>query len=84
MVVSVEAGCTKPNAAIFGQAAAALKMPAAAILHVGDSVTNDLEGAQAAGFRALLLDRHQRKNRPGHIQTLGELAEMVSGSEKLS
>jgi putative hydrolase of the HAD superfamily len=57
IVISTEAGVTKPSRAIFDQAASALHVPAESILHVGDSGDEDLRGAQAAGFSALLVDR---------------------------
>jgi putative hydrolase of the HAD superfamily len=46
-------GITKPDPAIFAWAAAQLGVPAAAIVHVGDSREADVEGALAAGMRAV-------------------------------
>ncbi|MCI0745000.1 MAG: HAD-IA family hydrolase [Verrucomicrobia subdivision 3 bacterium] len=57
IVVSCEVGFLKPSQQIFAHAAAALKVPANQILHVGDSMTEDAQGAQAAAFHAVLLDR---------------------------
>jgi putative hydrolase of the HAD superfamily len=57
VVISHEAGCTKPAPEIFHRAAAELGLPAAAVLHIGDSRKEDVSGAQAAGMKALLLDR---------------------------
>ena len=68
VVVSAEVGATKPDAAIFEAAlrAAAMSEPAKA-LFVGDSLETDVAGAQAAGLRAVLLDRdgHRSPSRPG-------------------
>ncbi len=77
IVISVEAGLAKPAAGIFLEAAAGLKLPPPAVLHIGDSVTEDLDGAQAAGLKAVLLDR--RKQGWGHpaIASLAELAGRV-------
>jgi putative hydrolase of the HAD superfamily len=50
IVVSCEAGATKPSAAIFKRAAAEMDLPAASLLHVGDSLEMDVEWAIAAGF----------------------------------
>jgi len=57
VVTSAAAGARKPDPHIFeaGLAAAAC-MPGEA-LHVGDTPDEDLDGARAAGIRALLIDR---------------------------
>jgi putative hydrolase of the HAD superfamily len=55
--ISCEAGFAKPAPEIFAAAAARLALPPNAILHVGDSRREDVEGARAAGFRTALVDR---------------------------
>ena len=57
IVVSCEIGSAKPDEAIFAAAVAALDVPPAAILHVGDSFEMDVAGARAAGLQAILLQR---------------------------
>jgi putative hydrolase of the HAD superfamily len=57
IVVSCEVGFTKPSPVIFEQALRALGTPADAVLHVGDSLREDVEGGRAAGLRTLHLDR---------------------------
>jgi len=57
VVFSHEAGCTKPAPEIFHHAAALLGLPPAAILHVGDNDREDVVGARAAGFHAILVER---------------------------
>lgn len=57
IVVSAELGVRKPEPQIFTAAAARLGLPAASILHVGDSAREDLAGARDAGLQAVLLDR---------------------------
>jgi putative hydrolase of the HAD superfamily len=57
VVVSAEVGAPKPDPAIFRAALAALRCEAEDALFVGDSLETDVEGARAAGIRALLLDR---------------------------
>ena len=47
----------KPGAEIIHRACRRLGVEPEEALHVGDSVAEDLEGARAAGLRALLLDR---------------------------
>ncbi len=63
VIVSGELGCHKPDAAVFNTAAQQLAIPGEAILHVGDSVAEDFEGARKAGFRAVLLQRGQTADR---------------------
>ncbi|HLG70427.1 MAG TPA: HAD family hydrolase [Chloroflexota bacterium] len=52
---SDEMGVRKPAPEIFQEAARQLGVQPVDMLHVGDSVENDVEGAQAAGARALLV-----------------------------
>jgi putative hydrolase of the HAD superfamily len=47
----------KPDRAIFDYAVRAARRPAGEILHVGDSIHADVDGARAAGLNAILLDR---------------------------
>ncbi len=56
-VSSAEVGEPKPSPAIFRAALAAAGVEASEALHVGDSMANDVEGARAAGIRAVLLAR---------------------------
>jgi len=49
-------GIEKPDPAIFRHALDALGVPAARAVHVGDTGWADVEGARAAGVRALHLD----------------------------
>ena len=58
VVISHEAGCMKPAPELFRHAAERLGLPTGAVLHIGDSRKEDYHGAQAAGMKALLLDRH--------------------------
>ena len=57
VVTSAEVGASKPDRRVFEAALAAARCEAGEALHVGDSVTADVEGARAAGIRALHLDR---------------------------
>jgi dihydrofolate synthase/folylpolyglutamate synthase len=59
IVISGPGGPQKPGPEIFQSAAAQLNTPAEAILHIGDSASEDIAGARAAGLRALLLNRRQ-------------------------
>ena len=57
ILASAEVGFAKPAPEIFRAAADRLGLAPGAILHVGDTLSEDFEGARAAGFRAVLLDR---------------------------
>jgi len=57
IVVSCDTGRVKPDPEIFLTAARQLGVPLGSILHVGDSAREDFAGAQAAGMRAVLVDR---------------------------
>ncbi|UUX95901.1 HAD family hydrolase [Aquabacterium sp. J223] len=52
-----EVGAAKPHRAIFEAACRRLSLPPAAVLHVGDDVALDVEGARAAGLQAVWIDR---------------------------
>ena len=53
-------GKTKPDPSIFRAVLDALEVEASAAAMVGDSLTDDIEGALALGMHALLLDREDR------------------------
>ena len=56
-VSSAQLGYLKPHPAIFEAALAAIGVPAASAVMVGDSVKADIEGARQIGMRAVLLRR---------------------------
>lgn len=56
-ISSAEAGCAKPDPAIFRAALELAGVTAAEALHVGDTPEEDLDGARAAGIAAVLVDR---------------------------
>lgn len=57
VIVSLEAGCTKPDPAVFHHAADRMRLKPDEILHVGDSKDEDLVGASESGMAAFLVDR---------------------------
>lgn len=57
VLTSAEFGAEKPHPSIFSEAASRLGLPPGEILFVGDLVRDDLEGATAAGMKAILVDR---------------------------
>lgn len=78
VVISHEAGHTKPAPEIFLRAAAQLSLPPEHILHVGDSAREDEEGARRAGLRATLLDRRAKDGGGRTISTLTSLPELLA------
>ena len=67
-------GKVKPSPLIFAAALELVGVHAADAVMVGDSVEDDVEGAGAAGIRALLLDRAGRyPDRADRIESLREL-----------
>ncbi len=69
-VSSAEAGARKPDPAIFEPALALAECAASEAVHVGDTREEDVDAAQAAGIRALLIDREGG----GDISSLEEVA----------
>lgn len=65
VVTSSELGIAKPNPRIFRQTLDRLGVEPGAALHVGDAQLEDVEGAQAAGMEAVLLDRDRRGKSTG-------------------
>ena len=81
IVVSAEAGARKPAAAIFERALSGLGVEAEAALFIGDSPETDVAGAEAAGMRALLLDRNglaADNEQAQRIFTLADLPPLVA------
>jgi putative hydrolase of the HAD superfamily len=69
-VSSSEHGLMKPHPSIFRAALDLIEVPAGEALMVGDSVRQDIDGAVAAGMRAVLVHRA-----PAAHPLAGELAE---------
>lgn len=72
VIASADVGFEKPDRRLFDVARAQLDVPAEAILHVGDQAV-DVDGAHAAGFRALRIDRAGGGDSPRVIRSLREL-----------
>jgi putative hydrolase of the HAD superfamily len=79
IVVSGDLGRGKPDPAIFAHAVDALGAEPGDAVMVGDNLTKDVDGAVAAGLRAVWLNREGKQrpsDRPGlrEIASLAELA----------
>jgi putative hydrolase of the HAD superfamily len=76
VVTSAEVGEAKPSPRVFERALAVARVAPEEALHVGDKVDNDVEGAAAAGVRAVLL---QREGEPPHgVETIRSLSELLA------
>ena len=75
-VSSAAAGAPKPAPAAFLAGLELAGVSAEEAVHVGDSPEADIEGARAAGIRAVLLARDGRA--PGGVQSVGSLRELPS------
>lgn len=73
ITVSHDLGCQKPAPAMFLETAAALGMSAGHMLHVGDSRSEDMLGAQQAGSQAAWLRRGQDRAHWPEITSLRAL-----------
>lgn len=73
VIVSKELGFHKPSPRIFEAALERLRLRPEEVLHVGDSMEEDVLGALGAGMQAVLMDRRGRGERAGSIASLGDL-----------
>ncbi|MFE4108281.1 HAD-IA family hydrolase [Almyronema epifaneia] len=62
ITISTEVGAAKPDPLIFATALQKHDCPAAAAWHVGDSYTQDYEGAKAAGLKGIWLKRPESES----------------------
>jgi len=78
---SVEGPAPKPDVQIFHAAAARFGLGPWALLHVGDSLTEDVVGAERAGFQARWLRRDgPPAGDPRSIRSLSELEAVVAAA----
>src|SRR4051812_12830659 len=76
-VASAEIGHAKPDPAIFAHALALAGAPPEAALHAGDSLEADVEGALAAGLRAVLVARDGPAAAPPGVPVVRALTELL-------
>jgi putative hydrolase of the HAD superfamily len=77
IVLSEEIGIRKPDPRIFHHAAGLIKIPPADCLYVGNSYTDDIAGAKAAGMLACWLKRSHSSSPGGEYE-----ADFVIGNLK--
>jgi putative hydrolase of the HAD superfamily len=69
---SAELDCAKPDPRIFAEACRRLGVPAKEILHVGDTMVDDIDGARDAGLQAVLVWRSSEPA-PAGVQSIRAL-----------
>jgi putative hydrolase of the HAD superfamily len=75
VVTSAEVGVPKPDARVFQRALELAGAGPEQAIHVGDSPDNDVEGARAAGIRAVLLRRDGEP--PAGVESIRSLCELA-------
>ncbi len=76
ITLSWETGASKPDLRIFRKALEEMQADPAEAMHVGDSVSEDVDGAERAGLLPVLLDRRgtfREWTRTVRIRSLAEL-----------
>jgi putative hydrolase of the HAD superfamily len=76
VVTSAEVGAPKPDPRVFERALAIAGAAPSEALHVGDNAANDLEGAAAAGVRAVLVQREGEP--PAGVDAVRSLRELAA------
>jgi putative hydrolase of the HAD superfamily len=79
IVVSCEAGATKPDPALFVRAARELRVAPGELLHVGDSHSADVIGAESAGAIGRQLVRGGIAAEAWQVRSLEELCSLAGG-----
>jgi putative hydrolase of the HAD superfamily len=75
VVTSAEVGAAKPDARVFRSALELAGVEPEQAVHVGDSPDNDVDGARAAGIRAVLLWRDGEP--PPSVESIRSLRELA-------
>jgi 2-haloalkanoic acid dehalogenase type II len=70
IALSCETGVLKTDPKMFQHVLKKLKVKKAEAIMVGDSMQSDIEGAEAAGIKAVLLDRRGKREYQHKIETL--------------
>lgn len=78
ILISAVFGASKPNAPIFKEACARGGVEAHEVVHIGDSLEDDIHGASKIGIQAVLIDRHRRSARSeSHFHTVNDLRQLL-------
>ena len=74
ILYSAGVGSEKPFAAIFQRALVELELPAQEVVHIGDRLQEDVEGARGVGMQSIHLNRHSDT---GDLRDLRPLVDLV-------
>ncbi len=74
--VSVLIGAAKPDWKIFEHALASIEAKPEEVIHVGDSIEDDGQGAENAGIVPVIIDR--KGNNPSKYRTIQSLSELLT------
>lgn len=78
VIASAEVGHAKPEPAIFSEACRRLGSAPHAVLHVGDSLVDDIEGGRRSGLQVMLIDRsREQPDEPGRLGSLDALPDLL-------
>jgi putative hydrolase of the HAD superfamily len=78
--ISTEIGFAKPQAGAFRHILEELHLPARDVLHIGDSLQDDCQGARNAGLETIHLDREKLQTGSNNdIPIIHSLTELVNG-----
>ena len=76
--ISTLIGYAKPDPQAFQYVIDDLKVPSQEVLHVGDTLDEDILGAQQANIRVVCIDRSgKNKSIPGEVPVISSLAELL-------
>jgi putative hydrolase of the HAD superfamily len=70
--ISSEIGFTKPSPVLFEHTLKKLGLPPSSVVHVGDSATEDVDGAESAGVSGILV----RRNGKTGVNSIGKLTDL--------
>ena len=76
--LSTHLGAAKPDPQIFYSALKAHRLEASAATHIGDSMREDVEGARAAGIRAIWLDRNDTSSQNEGLTRITRLDQLLN------
>lgn len=77
VIASLEIGIEKPDPALFSHVQGLVGVNASEILHVGDHLIDDLQGARNAGWDAVIIDRNRTELSLPFLSTLDQLPSLI-------
>jgi putative hydrolase of the HAD superfamily len=81
ILASAVFGASKPNPKIFLEALKRAGVEPHEAVHIGDSVEDDIRGAQALGIQAVLIDRHPKPRAAEHHPTILHFKDLLKAQD---